>query len=434
VSQAYAPHYERLLGSGLYRAAVDDGLLLPHEEIPPQALHYDEGCYRVLRPQRIPFVSYPYEWSFSQLKDAALLTLALQKRSLEHGLWLKDGSAYNVQFLAGRPVFIDSLSFEAYPEGSPWVAYQQFCKHFLAPLALMAYRHVGLLGLLRCYVDGVPLDLASRLLPRRTWAVPGLLVHVHAHALSLRRYADTRPGAASARTRRVGKIALLGLVDSLESAVRRLSWRPRGTEWAEYYEDTNYSPAAREHKAALIEEFIAAVAPGCVWDLGANTGRYSRIAARRNVFTVAFDGDPAAVEKSYRACRAQGETHLLPLVMDLTNPSPDLGWDGEERMSLRARGPADLVMMLALVHHLAIGNNVPLDRIASALYRLGHALVIEFVPKSDSQVARLLARREDIFPHYTEQDFEEAFRARFALRRRSPIRDSTRALYLFERV
>jgi ribosomal protein L11 methylase PrmA len=432
VSAAYAPHYERLTSSGLYRAAVDAGLLLPHEVVPPDQMRYEDGAYAVLRPELVPFVSHPYEWSFQELKDAALLTLALQRRALEHDLSLKDASAYNVQFRGATPVFIDTLSFEIYRPGTPWVGYQQFCKHFLAPLALVAYRHPGLAALLRANIDGIPLDLTSRLLPARTWAIPSLLTHVHLHALSLRRYADTSQPTRAAATG-LSKNGLLGLVDSLESAIRRLQWRPGGTEWADYYDATNYSGSAGEHKATVVAEMLAEVAPRSVWDLGANTGRYSRIASRRGCLTIAFDVDAAAVDRNYRACRRDGEDRLLPLVMDVTNPSPDLGWDHDERASLARRGPADLVMALALVHHLAIGNNVPLDRIAAALRRLGGAVLIEFVPKGDSQVARLLARREDIFPDYTEAAFERAFAAHFALRRKVAIRDSSRTLYLWTR-
>jgi ribosomal protein L11 methylase PrmA len=247
--------------------------------------------------------------------------------------------------------------------------------------------------------------------------------------------ADAAAGSKLEQRRARGKVsrtALLGLIDNLRSAVKRLEWRPRGTEWGDYYDATNYSDDAGRHKAELVERFIEQVTPGMVWDLGANTGVFSRLASKRGIETVAFDVDPAAVEKSYRACRESGEGHLLPLLMDLTNPSSDLGWDGRERMSLESRGPADLVLALALVHHLAIGNNVPLQRIAAFFRRLARALVIEFVPKTDSQVQRLLASREDIFPHYTVEGFETAFGSCFELREREPLKDSERILYLYE--
>lgn len=433
VNPGFRESYDLMLSSGFYGRAVERGLLLAHKEVPVADFPTGVPAYQVIRPEQLPFISYPYEWSFSQLKDAALLTLKLQKTALADGLWLKDASAYNVQFNGGRPVFIDTLSFEAYPEGRPWVAYQQFCRHFLAPLLLMRHRHVGLSKLMRAYIDGIPLDVASVLLPLRTRFALAPLMHVHLHARSIRAHAGRTDSAARARTRAVGRTALLGLVDSLEGAVRRLEWEPSGTEWGDYYDATNYSQEGQAHKAEQIAAFVEDVQPTRVWDLGANTGRFSRIASDRGIFTVAFDVDPAAVDQNYREVRKRGEPNLLPLVMDLTNPSPDLGWNGNERASLRSRGPADLTLALALVHHLAISNNVPLDRVAEFLATLSDQLVIEFVPKEDSQVQRLLASRPDIFPDYTQSGFERAFERFFRRVKVTPIRETSRVLYLFAR-
>jgi ribosomal protein L11 methylase PrmA len=386
-----------------------------------------------LKPVPVAFISHPYEWSFSQLKDAALITLQLQKLALEFGLCLKDASAYNVQFHRGTPVFIDTLSFERYPEGQPWVAYQQFCKHFLAPLALMSYRNVELSKLFRLYIDGVPLDIASQLLPFKTRFRPSLYMHIHLHSRMQRKHSDKVETAAKARSSQVSRAGLQGIVEGLDSAIRRLEWKPEGTEWGSYYDQTNYSVDSKDEKFRLVDEFLADVNPGTVWDLGANTGAFSRVASERGIHTVAFDVDPAAVEKNYREMRERKEQLLLPLIMDLTNPSPDLGWNCEERSSLHARGPVDLAMALALVHHLAISNNVPLEYVAAFLGGICRSLIIEFVPKSDSQVQRLLATREDIFPSYTREGFEAAFSTVFDIRRATPIEGSERTLYLMDR-
>jgi len=229
----------------------------------------------------------------------------------------------------------------------------------------------------------------------------------------------------------VSRTATLGLAASLESTVQKLHWEPRGTEWSDYYSDTNYSTQARAHKEALVGRFLDRTRPTVVWDLGANTGVFSALAAERGAYTVAFDRDPAAVERHYRA--VAGANTTLPLVMDLGNPSTDLGWDGAERRSLARRGPADVVLALALVHHLAIGNNVPLERIASFFARLGHHLIVEFVPKSDSQVARLLATRVDIFVDYDFDGFERAVSPHFEVLENTAIDESERRLYLLER-
>jgi hypothetical protein len=428
VNTCYREHYDRLMSSGLYEALVAAHLLVRHTESDVAPAESDLA-YKVLQPELIPFISYPYEWCFSQLRDAALTTLRLQKTALERGLSLKDASAYNIQFHRGRPRLIDTLSFEIYREGRPWVAYRQFCQHFLAPLALMAHTDVRLGQLLRIHLDGVPLDLASRLLPARTRLNPGLLIHLHLHAKSQTRYA----GKAVASAARVSRLALLGLVDSLESTVRKLTWRPQGTEWADYYAETSYSEAGREEKQRIVAEFVARANPQVVWDLGANTGVFSRIAAAHGAFTLSFDLDPAAVERNYLACREAGGERLLPLVMDLTNPSPGLGWGHEERSSLLSRGPADLVLALALVHHLAISNNVPLPAISTFLRGICTHLVIEFVPKDDPQVQRLLATREDIFPDYTPEGFVAAFARDFETLASIPVPGSPRVLHLMAR-
>lgn len=433
VNCSYREEYDLLLQSGLYRALTERGLLVEHEELPGEA-GLDARAYRVLVPSLVPFVSHPYEWSFGQLKAAALLTLTIQKLALEHGMSLKDASAYNVQWVGCRPLFIDTLSFERYAEGKPWVAYRQFCQHFLAPLALMARTDVRLGQFLRLYPDGIPLDLAARLLPGRTRLSPGLLLHIHLHSASQKRYADAKAPAAR-RSAAVSKTAMLGLLDSLEGAVRAQEWRPAGTTWADYYDHTNYTDAALDGKRQIVLEMLKRVSPSphMVWDLGANTGYFSRAAASLGAYTVAWDVDPAAVERNYRLGARDGEERVLPLVTDLTNPSPDQGWALEERASLVRRGPADVVLALALLHHLAIGSNVPLAWVARFLARLAHWAIVEFVPKEDSQVQRMLATREDIFTDYDVAGFERAISCIWEIAASEPVPESRRVLYLLRR-
>jgi Ribosomal protein L11 methylase len=431
VRAAYRPHYDRLMSSGLYEALVGADLLIPHSEEPGNAFPGARDLYKTLRPECIPFISYPYEWCFSQLRDAALATLRIQSESLRLGMSLKDASAYNIQFRSGKPVLIDTLSFEVYKEGFPWTAYRQFCQHFLAPLALMSQVDIRLSSLLRTYIDGIPLDLASRLLPLKTRFSPGLLTHIHLHGAAQKRY-ESKSVHVSARTPHFSKIAFLGLIDSLESTVRKLTWNAIGTEWADYYAGTNYSDAAMAAKREIVREMLQQVDPAArtVWDLGANTGEFSQLAADLGAQTVAWDADPAAVEKNYLRCQTAGETRILPLRQDLTNPSPDLGWELRERKSMVARGPADAVLALALVHHLAIGNNVPFGRIAQFFGTLGSWLVVEFVPKSDSQVQRMLSSREDIFVDYTEELFEAEFGKYYQIVRCAKVPETNRTLYL----
>ena len=429
VNTSYKDNYQHLMESGLYGVLVSGGLLLPHEEVDIQAPQPDLA-YKVIRPELIPFVSYPYEWCFSQLKDAALTTLEIQKTCLDFGMSLKDCSAYNIQFRKGRPVLIDTLSFEKYREGQPWVAYRQFCQHFLAPLALMSHKDIRLNQLLRVYIDGIPLDLAGSLLPVHTRLMFSLLSHIHLHARSQKRFADK---SVDTKRYKLSHRSFLGIINSLESAIRKQKWQPRSMGWANYYQDTNYSLDALAHKRQTVAEFIDKIAPSSVWDLGANVGMFSRIASDKGISTISFDVDSATVESNYRECVRREEANILPLVLDLTNPSPGSGWANEERLSLTERGPVDCVLALALIHHLAISNNVPFHRIAEFFGNIGQSLVVEFIPKSDSQVQRLLRTREDVFPDYTRQCFESEFQKYFKIERIEGITDSQRTLYLMRR-
>jgi len=427
VNLSYREDYDRSLGSGLYRKLIDSGILIPHEEI-EIASPAPEIVYKIIRPEQLEFISYPYEWSFSQLKDAALVTLTIESLAIELGMSLKDASAYNIQFQHGKPVFIDTLSFEKYQPERPWIAYRQFCQHFLAPLSLMAFCDVRLGQLLRDYIDGIPLDLASKLLPRRTWFNFTLLIHIHIHARSQKHYASQK-----IKTRRqFSHNSMIGLLDSLKGGISNLHWNPSGMGWENYYEEHNYSPQGIQHKKDAVSHWLDLIHPKMVWDLGANTGLFSRLASERGIPTLAFDIDPAAVELNYRSCVTQQETNLLPLVMDLANPSPSIGWENIERPSFLERAPADAIFALALLHHLAIGNNVPLDRLAGFFNRLGKWLIIEFIPKDDSQVQRLLANRQDIFNDYTAGCFETAFSKYFSVEHKEPIPGSTRQLYLMK--
>ena len=436
VNLTFREQFDRLIDAGLYQSLVDEGLLVPHQEV-DRSLAPAPGAYKILRPEPIEFVSYPYEWSFSQLKDAALTTLRLQQRAMDFGMSLRDASAYNIQFRRGRPVLIDTLSFEELKEGQPWIAYRQFCQHFLAPLALMHYRDVRLGQLSRIHIDGVPLDLAARLLPKRARLRPALYLHVFAHAKTQKRHEGAPADETKQRTsgRRFTLQAFRGLVDSLRSVINKLTWAPDRSVWSEYYaEGDSYTAEGLEHKKRLVAEFLSETGPKNVWDLGGNIGVFSRIAASSGIPAVCFDVDPACVEANYREVVARGEDNILPVVLDLTNPSPSIGWENRERLSVKDRGPTDAILALALIHHLAIANNVPLPRVAGFFSDLCGSLIIEFVPKTDPKVQTLLASREDIFPDYTVEGFERAFSERFSIDRREQIRGSDRILYLLRRV
>ncbi len=432
VNERYQSEYDNLMSCGLYDELVRRQLLISHSESchPPASSH---RCYKILRPEQIPFVSYPYEWSFSQLKDAALVTLDVQKRALAHNMILKDASAYNIQFLDGRPLLIDTLSFETYEKGRAWIAYRQFCQHFLAPLVLMSHKDIRLSQLLRRYIDGIPLDMAVSLLPKRTCLNTGIAMHMWFHARAQARVARQPKNPSGKARRRLSKRDLVNICDSLRSTIVGLKWDHGRTAWANYYEGDSYQNEGFQSKREIVKEFLTIVNPKCVWDLGANTGEFSRIASQSGVLTISADSDPGVVEKNYLQSRRHKETNLHPLWSDLTNPSAGIGWANDERQTLSARIKADCIMALALVHHIAISNNVPLGKIADYFASLAEWLIIEFVPKSDQKVQTLLASRDDIFEQYSQNSFQAVFSEAYEIVRSTPIKCSDRIIYLMRR-
>jgi hypothetical protein len=431
INRSHERHYIRLMESGLYDQLVDAQWLVPHREMEVPPARADD-CFRIIQPARIPFLSYPYEWCFSQLKDAALLTLHVQKKALDFGMSLRDGSAYNIQFIRGRPVLIDTLSLGVHEPGKPWEAYKQFCQHFLAPLMLMSRRDVRLNQLCVTELDGIPLALARRLLGHHAYSSWPAFLHVYLHA----RYDDyygPRFVKTEKKNGRFGDRAFRGLIDSLENALSNLTMRTRKSEWLAYTgEGHNYDDASLQHKIQIVKTFLEKCQPRELWDLGANTGVFSRIASETGARVIAFDQDPFCVEVNYLQSKNSG-LDVLPLVLDLCNPSPAIGWQNEERRSLLQRASADTVLALALIHHLAISNNLPLSKLASFFAQICRWLIIEFVPKEDAKVQLLLNNREDIFSRYTIDAFQDEFSRHFSIVNRAELVSSKRTLFLMQR-
>jgi hypothetical protein len=437
INQSFAEQFAQLGDSGLYDALIGQGLLIPHEVADVEPADPAQAAV-VIRPEPVRFISYPFEWSPGQLQAAALATLRAQQVAMDHGMTLRDASAYNVQFHRGRPVLIDTLSFAPLLDGEPWVAYRQFCQHFLAPLALMANVDVRLGQLLRVHLDGIPLDLAAQLLPGKTRLQPGLAMHIRAHAASQRRHAGGATPAADdapSKGRSFSREAFAGLISSLRKAVEKQTWEPSESAWRDYYAAIqSYSDEALSHKEELVATALGEIAPSTVWDFGANTGRFSRIAAAGGADVVAIEMDPSAVELNWRQVADNGDTAVLPLWIDLSNPTPSQGWAHTERASLAGRGPAEAGLALALVHHLAIGGNVPLADIAAWFATACEWLIIEWVPKDDPMVQRLLASREDVFAEYTAEHFEAAIGRWFSIEGSHAVRGSQRILYVLRRL
>ena len=428
IRASYQPHFELLKSSGLAAFLIRERLLVPFDEIDPSQFATSD-IVRILAPREVPFLSYPWEWSFYQLRDSALATLRIQQEALARGMTLKDGSSLNIQFIDGRPMLIDLLSFERYVRGRPWVAYRQFCEQFLAPLVLASNVDERLLSLTQVSGGTLSLDLAVRLLGTRGLLRPGQLMHLHLQS-AVQRYAKRRPAKTPSRQHTVSPRALSGLLESLERTIGALHPPAMTSDW------TGYDPASSgggtyvAGKRTLVTALIKEIAPSRVWDVGCNNGVFSRIAARAGAMVVSLDQDHASIAQLYQSLRAEGEPRVLPLVVDIAFPTPGTGWMNREYRPFLDRGACDLCLALALVHHLAIGRNLPFRNIIELFRQRCTYLLIEYVPKDDPNVVRMLQGRADVFEDYTGQNFESALCDAFLIIKRIPIEGSGRILYL----
>ena len=431
--------WRQLADSELWARRVADGSLIATEEA-PQALRSDAFAgllpagvpAAALRHERVPFVSYPYEWTFSMLKDAALLQLDCELEALDEGMTLKDASPYNVQWRGSEPVFIDVGSFERLREDEPWIGYRQFCMLNLYPLMLQAYKGVAFQRFLRGSLEGITPTECARLLSGFDRLRRGVLVHVHLHARLERRYsrASGREVKGELRRARFQPELIRSNVKRLRRLVSALDWRPGKTTWSEYRQTSTYTDSDAELKEAFVRRAAARRERSLTWDLGCNDGAYSRIAAQHSETVLGIDSDHGTAEVLYRTLREQRQKRILPLVVDLADPSPGLGWRGVERTTLERRGAPDLVLCLAFIHHVTIGNNVPVREFVRWLADIGAEIVIEFPGRDDPMVDRLLAgKREGSNPDYERGHFERCLGEAFEIADTVDLPSGTRTLY-----
>jgi len=424
INTEYFRQYDHLMTSGLYDELVKKGYLIPHQEVKR------EKDYILLEVTKIPFISYPYEWCYDELKDAAILTLKIQEIALKYNMVLKDASAYNVQFLNGKAIFIDTLSFDFYEEGMPWGAYGQFVRHFMAPILLNTYVDERCSQLLKSYIDGFPLDLASNMLKNRGGFVAKM--HIKWHNKSIDKNNNQ---TKEVKQMTISKTSILNMNSMMIRQIEKLKRKDHETEWDNYYQVTNYDETSDDCKIKLVKEYLSNISfkkESVLFDLGANDGKYSRIAEEYCPSVVAFDIDNNCVNRNYLLGKKNDQTKILPLILDLNNPSCAIGFGCAERKSINERGPVTCLMALALIHHIVISNNVPFDSAASWLSRLSQYLIIEFVPKTDSQVEKLLRTRRDIFANYNQETFEKSFSKYYKILKKAPIKNSKRILYLMQ--
>ncbi|HEV3411049.1 MAG TPA: methyltransferase domain-containing protein [Puia sp.] len=431
VNRSYAELYEQLMKSGLYAKLTHDSFLIPHTEAPDSPIQSPnpdrQSHYKTLLPRKLSRLSYPGEWCPAQLRDAALLTLKIQRLAMEYNMTMKDATPFNIQFDNGSPIFIDTLSFDLYDPAKPWIAYRQFCECFLFPLYLHRYTQTGTGKISTAWPDGIPVPTTARLLPLKSRWNAGVWLHVF-----LQNHVGSRQPAASEQNLRFSKAKLSNLIEHLQSIVTRLN--PAGNNrsaWSNYYDETILGKAYLEEKERLFRQYLDDIEFADALDLGCNDGWFSKILTKTGAPVIAVDSDCQCIDKLYR----DRNPNILPLCVDLTNPTPATGFQNTERASFTDRAPSDLVTALALVHHLALHNNIPLSLIADYLSQLAKKyLIIEFIPLSDPKATELIARKQSPTIDYDAGHFESAFGRDFRIQRKDQVPGTERLLYLLKKI
>lgn len=427
VNKEFAEEYEMLMKSGLYHHLVKKNWLVSHDELREFPQRGAE-CYKILMPEQVYFPNYPYEWCFDQLKDAALLTIGMLKAGIEYGMILKDATPFNIFFRDHQPLFIDSLSFEKYDPSKPWKAYRQFCECFLCPLLLSAHHGSELIKLIAEFPDGIPISVCASMLPFTSRFVSLTALHVHLQARI------AKANNAREKDTIFSKAKLLRIADHLESGISRLKEKKKASAWKKYYEEIDHSEEYIREKDKIFISLLERIFPSSALDIGCNTGHYSILSALKGIQTVAIDNDGSSVNKLYCHLKEKNIEHVLPLFVDITNPSPSIGWNHAERVDFLSRKKFDLVMTFAIVHHLAISKNIPFGNISSVLHSLSsiYALV-EFVEPDDEKARELLGRRGTGPGTYSRDNFEKSFLTHFTIETKIPIPGVKRSFYLLRR-
>jgi hypothetical protein len=430
ISPSYYPEYMKLKNAGLYQELIDSGYLLPFEEVEQQLT--PSGATLIIKPLKIPFISYPYEWTFSQLQDAAKVTLAIQKISLKYGMQLKDASAYNIQFVGSKPVFIDTLSFEKWNQRFLWTAYRQFCQHFVAPLTICSFCDPRMKSLFLANLDGIPLDLAKQLIPIRGFLSVDRFLHLWLHELFQKQAGISNQGARRKIKSEKPSSSAFALLDSLLASITNLTKKQERSLWKSYDPGDSYQKEAFEQKKHIVVNLLSDLKPQILWDLGANDGFFTQMTSKYCQYSVALDLDLSCIENMYHSLRQQKNTSILPLHIDIANSSPGIGWENEERKSLIQRGPCDVAIALALIHHLLVSAGIPLNKLVMFFQRICHQLVIEYIPPSDPKFHQICQTNPNDFSFFTEDAFIAAFMESFVLKARIPIGNSSRVIYHFQ--
>lgn len=425
--------------TGLLDELVEEGKLVGFRivadgEIPLP--HTGDDVRAVYEHDKLSLISYPYEWAFETLKDAALFHLDLNLRALDSGVHLTDATAYNVQFIGNKPIFIDHGAFEPYQEGTPWIAHRQFCEQFLNPLLLQAYRNIGFNEWYRGRLEGVATSDLASMLPLRAKFRPAILTHVVLPAYFDRRAVRAKPSpkAAKGRQFKLPKSGLVGLLTGLRKFIGGLSLPGGHTVWGDYATDNSYSSDEAEKKRSNVAEFATTYTPGVFLDIGCNSGAYSAVMLKNGAASgVGLEFDTGALNAAYTHAKTE-QLNFLPLYQNLANPSPAQGWDASERATLTDRVSADAIVALAVIHHLVIGSNVPMERALGWLIERAPRGIVEFVPIDDPMVQTLLAGRRGFTHPYSEELFNSVLQSKARVVRSEIVSQTGRRLVWYDRL
>jgi hypothetical protein len=429
INPIYFKQYEELTTSGFFKNLISNGLLIPHEELSKT----DQQI--IIQPEGIPFITYPYEWSFNMYKEAALLTLKLQKYSVEHGFSLKDASAFNITFHKGKAIFIDTLSFDFYTENSPWRAYKQFITHFFGPLVLAHFHGAQQLKLMSNFIDGIPIQMVSSMLPLKSKLSPVLYSNIHLLAKLEDRHNEDYKGEAKMAT--LSKKGQLNIIQSLYDYIKKLQLKEH-SEWGNYYNKTNYTDNAFVEKSNIINGWVDNLNTERLIDIGGNDGTFVRKLNSNKGLALVCDIDNNAVDYNHKTMKLEKEKFILPFVLDVLNPSAAIGLNNTERDSFLNRikhFAPDVTLALAVIHHMSLSGNVPFSQSAKFFSSFSKYLIIEFPKRSDSWVQRLLKSKgdfEDYFDFYSVDNFESSYSEYFEIIENIAIQDSERVLYLLK--
>lgn len=431
VNQSYKNTYDLFISSGLYHRLLREKLILPFEVVDND--NHLEGIYKVLKPERLNFISYPYEWCFEHFKDTALICLEIQRISLEYGLTLKDATPYNFQLYESKPVLIDTLSFDIYQEGEPWLPYYQFCKNFLTPLYLMSRVDTSLVRILITQISGIPLSIPAKMFLVKDRLNINLYFHLKLHHKFETKVIKSNKITIS--NKKFSKTATLSLIDSLFSSVSNLKLQQQKTLWNEYYSDDKYlNKKYLAEKKEKISALISKINFNTAVDLGANDGFFSRELNQYCGQVISLDFDHNAINVNYTTAKRSKINNLHPLYVDIFNPSPAIGWLNKERTSLISRISGELVCALGLIHHLVVNNNLSFQMLAEFFGKISTKyLLLEYVPKDDANTELILVNKKDVYLGYTTENFEKSFSKVFSVVEKISLYNSKRIIYLFEK-